>query len=240
MTGSLKVTETTQASQARTSSTMPSSCAATHTEEEEEEEVSMLAHMRRAFDMAHEAARREEVPIGCVLVKDDVVVATGFNRTNETRDVRTVSLLVALLLPFCSQLFNKKKHHSLTQGTRHAEMEAMDYALKANIPLKDCELYVTCEPCVMCAAALSLAGVRRAVYGCANDKFGGCGTVLAVHEEGCGGCGQRDIPGAGHSIECIGGVMKDEAVALLRTFYERGNPGAPKPHRKVVPRTSDN
>jgi len=119
-------------------------------------------------------------------------------------------------------------------------MEAMDDALKANIPLKDCELYVTCEPCVMCAAALSLAGVRRAVYGCANDKFGGCGTVLAVHEEGCGGCGQRDIPGAGHSIECIGGVMKDEAVALLRTFYERGNPGAPKPHRKVVPRTSDN
>mmetsp|Transcript_9560 Transcript_9560/g.21668 ORF Transcript_9560/g.21668 Transcript_9560/m.21668 type:complete len:211 (+) Transcript_9560:114-746(+) len=210
MTGSLKGT-TTQASQARTSSTTPSSCAANHTEEEEEEEVSMLAHMRRAFDMAHEAARREEVPIGCVLVKDDVVVATGFNRTNETRD-----------------------------GTRHAEMEAMDYALKANIPLKDCELYVTCEPCVMCAAALSLAGVRRAVYGCANDKFGGCGTVLAVHEEGCGGCGQRDIPGAGHSIECIGGVMKDEAVALLRTFYERGNPGAPKPHRKVVPRTSDN
>ena len=95
MTGSLKGT-TTQASQARTSSTAPSSCAATHTEEE----VSMLAHMRRAFDMAHEAARREEVPIGCVLVKDDVVVATGFNRTNETRDVRTVSLLVALLLPF--------------------------------------------------------------------------------------------------------------------------------------------
>ena len=93
MTGSLKGT-TTQASQARTSSTTPSSCAANHTEEEEEEEVSMLAHMRRAFDMAHEAARREEVPIGCVLVKDDVVVATGFNRTNETRDVRTVSLLL--------------------------------------------------------------------------------------------------------------------------------------------------
>mmetsp|Transcript_5600 Transcript_5600/g.14275 ORF Transcript_5600/g.14275 Transcript_5600/m.14275 type:complete len:102 (+) Transcript_5600:93-398(+) len=90
MTGSLKGT-TTHASQARTSSTTPSSCAATHTEEEE---ISMLAHMRRAFDMAHEAARREEVPIGCVLVKDDVVVATGFNRTNETRDVRTVSLLL--------------------------------------------------------------------------------------------------------------------------------------------------
>ena len=52
-----------------------------------------------------------------------------------------------------------------------------------------CELYVTCEPCIMCAAALSLLRLRRVVYGCANDKFGGCGSVLALHQAGCGPCG---------------------------------------------------
>jgi tRNA(Arg) A34 adenosine deaminase TadA len=54
-----------------------------------------------------------------------------------------------------------------------------------------CELYVTCEPCIMCAAALSLLRFRRVVFGCANDRFGGCGSVLAVHAQGaapCGGC----------------------------------------------------
>ena len=52
------------------------------------------------------------------------------------------------------------------------------------------ELYVTCEPCIMCAAALSLVGLRRVVFGCANDRFGGCGSVLAVHERGVVPCGR--------------------------------------------------
>ena len=53
------------------------------------------------------------------------------------------------------------------------------------------ELYVTCEPCIMCAAALSLLRLRRVVFGCANDRFGGCGSVLAVHEQGVVPCGSR-------------------------------------------------
>jgi tRNA(Arg) A34 adenosine deaminase TadA len=55
------------------------------------------------------------------------------------------------------------------------------------------ELYVTCEPCIMCAAALSLMSIRRVVFGCANDRFGGCGSVLAVHERGVVPCG-RCVP----------------------------------------------
>ncbi len=53
------------------------------------------------------------------------------------------------------------------------------------------DLYVTCEPCIMCAGALSLLRVRRVFYGCRNDRFGGCGSILPVHQQGCGGCGGR-------------------------------------------------
>ena len=58
------------------------------------------------------------------------------------------------------------------------------------------ELYVTCEPCIMCAAALSLLQLRRVVFGCANDRFGGCGSVLAVHQQGVVPCGRCAAPAA--------------------------------------------
>ena len=96
---------------------------------------------------------------------------------------------------------------------------------------EDVTLYVTCEPCVMCAGAMSALGVRRVVYGCANDKFGGNGTVLGVHESGCGGC---DGAGArGKTYESHGGLYADEAIRLFQDFYIRGNPKAPVPHRDV-------
>ena len=56
-----------------------------------------------------------------------------------------------------------------------------------------CELYVTCEPCIMCAGALSLLGVAHVVYGAANDRFGGCGSIVNVHERGCGHCSSRQV-----------------------------------------------
>ncbi|KAG6506516.1 hypothetical protein ZIOFF_031840 [Zingiber officinale] len=127
------------------------------------------------------------------------------------------------------------------QATRHAEMEAIDTLLEewqkigfnqlevAN-RLSECDLYVTCEPCIMCATALSILGIRKVFYGCANDKFGGCGSILSLHEI------TKKLPrGAlpAKGFECKGGVMADEAVALFRCFYEQGNPNAPKPHRPV-------
>ena len=59
-----------------------------------------------------------------------------------------------------------------------------------NLAKRSVELYVTCEPCIMCAGALSTLGVGRVLYGCANDKFGGCGSVLSVHSSACGACGE--------------------------------------------------
>lgn len=173
----------------------------------------VLAFMKLALEQAKDALMRMEVPIGCVLVENAQVIASGSNRTNETRN-----------------------------ATRHAEMEAIDKVLKEWQQLglcqqqvaekfSACELYVTCEPCIMCAAALSILGLGRVFYGCANERFGGCGSVLSVHEDGSGPCGKSGINTG--SFKCFGGFLADEAVSLLRSFYEHGNPNAPKPHRPV-------
>lgn len=77
------------------------------------------------------------------------------------------------------------------QGTRHAELEAIDQIMANNeltpelskYPLSTTTLYVTVEPCIMCASALRQLGIKEVFYGCDNDRFGGCGSVLGVNEE---------------------------------------------------------
>ncbi|KAL3688404.1 hypothetical protein R1sor_014713 [Riccia sorocarpa] len=124
--------------------------------------------MRLAVIEAKQALARLEVPVGCVIVQNGEVIGHGSNRVNETRN-----------------------------ATRHAEMEAIDMILTQWTPdqssislsapeqlkekFRQCELYVTCEPCIMCAAALSILGVKKVYYGCANDRFGGCGSILPLH-----------------------------------------------------------
>jgi len=173
--------------------------------------------MRAALVEAERALRRWEVPVGCVVVRDGEIVATGSNRTNELRN-----------------------------GTRHAEFEAIDAILEAHggdrtaAGFDRCALYVTCEPCIMCAGALSLLGFREVCFGCPNDKFGGNGSILAVHENGCAPCGgfgetERDAASAARTYPARGGLFAQAAVKLLQDFYIRGNPKAPKPHRPLAP-----
>ncbi|CAN0927978.1 tRNA-specific adenosine deaminase TAD2 [Linum grandiflorum] len=162
-----------------------------------------LAWMELALSQAKEALNALEVPIGCVIVADGRVIASGRNRTTETRN-----------------------------ATRHAEMEAIDPLLeewkKAGLSASQvaeefskCILYVTCEPCIMCAAALSILGIKEVYYGCANDKFGGCGSILSLHSTNP----QPQSSGvAVQGFKCSGGIMAAEAVSLLRNFYEQGNP----------------
>jgi tRNA-specific adenosine deaminase 2 len=106
----------------------------------------------------------------------------------------------------------------------------------------ECQLYVTCEPCIMCSGALSLLGFKSVTYGCANDKFGGNGSILSVHTTGCGSCGgglvtkwkEGDEPGGAlyHSssssssstYSSVGGLYAEEAIKLLQDFYIAGNP----------------
>ena len=90
--------------------------------------------------------------------------------------------------------------------------------------LAHCCLYVTCEPCIMCAAALAQVGIGRVAFGCHNDKFGGCGSILNLHEE------SLDSTGKCYPIQS--GVLKEEAIELLRSFYSRENFNAPDDKRK--------
>lgn len=104
------------------------------------------------------------MPVGCVFVKDGQAIACARNRTNEWRNVSASCLFE--LTP---------------KATLHAELEAIDHLLPSNPPpLSTITLYVTVEPCVMCASALRQVGIGRVVYGCGNDRFGGCGSVLDV------------------------------------------------------------
>ncbi|KAJ2495195.1 tRNA(adenine34) deaminase [Coemansia sp. RSA 2049] len=165
-----------------------------------------LEFMKEALLMAEEAYAVAEVPVGCVFVKGDQIVGRGRNETNETKN-----------------------------GTRHAEMVAIDRMLAAEsgsgsdgggFRLEDfgqTDLYVTVEPCIMCAAALRLVGVRSVYYGCANERFGGCESVLHLDSD-------ERIAGSPYHSE--GGYYKDEAVLYLRKFYIRENTAAPAPRRK--------
>ncbi|KAM6965527.1 tRNA-specific adenosine deaminase 2 [Aplochiton taeniatus] len=159
--------------------------------------------MARAFDMAREAMQRGEVPVGCLMVYNNEVLGQGRNEVNETKN-----------------------------ATRHAEMVATDQVLEwcrrsNQDPMKVCErtvLYVTVEPCIMCAAALRLLTIPVVVYGCSNDRFGGCGSVLDI-------C-SAPLPHTGTPFKCVPGYRAEEAVEMLKTFYKQQNPNAPNPRTR--------
>ncbi|WWD21224.1 hypothetical protein CI109_105708 [Kwoniella shandongensis] len=157
-----------------------------------------LAWMREALYMAEEALANDEVPVGCVFVKDGGAIARARNRTNEWRN-----------------------------ATLHAELEAIDHLILSHPPpLSTITLYVTVEPCVMCASALRQVGIGRVVYGCGNDRFGGCGSVIDVNSS------SRLNSHPAYIAE--GGYYREEAIMLLRRFYMSQNPNAPKPKKKAT------
>ncbi|KAI0772505.1 cytidine deaminase-like protein [Trametes elegans] len=163
-----------------------------------------LNWMKCAMDMAEEALAAQEVPVGCVFVRDNRIIARARNRTNQLRN-----------------------------ATRHAELEAIDEILAdkaltpapTRYPLADTTLYVTVEPCIMCASALRQMGIKDVYYGCDNDRFGGCGSVLGVNSA---------LPHPKHpAYSAVGGYMRDEAIMILRRFYVTENTNAPIPKSKA-------
>lgn len=158
----------------------------------------MVDFMRRALELAVEALEAQEVPVGCVLTINDSIVAESRNTVNVTRN-----------------------------PTRHAEINCIDYVLqfcKANnidykSYFKNISVYVTVEPCIMCAAALNNLNVREVIYGCANDRFGGK-TVLDVSIF------------YDNSYILTGNLLADEAMSLLKQFYKGVNPNAPESKAK--------
>jgi tRNA-specific adenosine deaminase 2 len=127
-------------------------------------------------------------------------------------------------------------------ATRHGEMIAIDQVkqycelngLGCEDVFRQCSLYVTVEPCIMCAAALRLLCIPKVVYGCENERFGGCGSILNVHSDiyaempdSCSG-----NQGPGKPFHVFSGIYAKQAVDLLQRFYLQTNPNAPNPRIK--------
>jgi tRNA(adenine34) deaminase len=138
--------------------------------------------MDLALDEAQAAAEIGEVPIGCVIVHDGDMIAQAGNRTLADRD-----------------------------PTAHAEMVAIRRAAAAlgSERLVDCDLYVTLEPCAMCAAAISFARIRRLYYGAADPKGGAVENGVRFFAS----------PTCLHRPEVYGGIAETEAAALLQAFF---------------------
>ncbi len=141
-----------------------------------------LAFMSRAFELAREAAAAGEVPVGAVIVKDGQIVAEGWNRPIGTCD-----------------------------PTAHAEIIALRAAGIAldTYRLTDTTLYVTLEPCAMCAGAMVHARVKRLVFGATDPRAGAAGSVFNVVQNAA----------LNHRIESDGGVLAEPCGALLRDFF---------------------
>ena len=140
------------------------------------------ARMREALRLAARAAERGEVPVGALVVKDGKVVGRGYNAPISSKD-----------------------------PSAHAEIQALRQASAAlgNYRLEGCSLYVTLEPCAMCAGAIMHARIARLVYGAADPKTGACGSVVDLFSE----------KKLNHHTTVTSGVLADEAGRLLSEFF---------------------
>ncbi len=138
--------------------------------------------MQLALTEARQAAEAGEVPIGAVIVREGVIVARGQNRVLRSLD-----------------------------PTAHAEIVAMRAAANfvGNYRLLGCTLYVTLEPCAMCAGAMTHARIARLVYAAPDPKAGACGSVLAV----------LNHPQLNHQMLVEQGILAEESAELLRSFF---------------------
>jgi tRNA(adenine34) deaminase len=143
--------------------------------------------MRRALEQARLACASGEVPVGAVLVRGDAIIATGYNRPIASND-----------------------------PTAHAEIEALRAGGNAqgSYRLTETTLYVTLEPCVMCASAIVHARVRRLVFGAWDPRAGGAGSTVDVFA----------LPGLNHRVDAFGGVLMQECADLLNEFFAQRRP----------------
>ena len=150
--------------------------------------TSQEIYMEQALALAREAAVAGEVPVGCVIVRNGEVVGRGRNRREEKQATSS-----------------------------HAEMEAIAQANAAlgTWRLDDCELYVTLEPCPMCAGAIVQARLARVVYGAADPRQGCAGSVYRVTED----------PAFTHFCPADGGVLEKECRAVLDEFFKNARQG---------------
>jgi tRNA(adenine34) deaminase len=141
------------------------------------------AYMGEALRLARKAFAKEEVPVGAVVVRAGKIIARAFNQVEMLKD-----------------------------ATAHAEMLAITQAEAAvgDWRLNDCDLYVTKEPCAMCAGALVHVRMRRVVFGCRDPRSGAAGGALNLLQ----------MPSLNHRCEIVSGVLMQDCAALLQSFFQ--------------------
>jgi tRNA(adenine34) deaminase len=140
--------------------------------------------MNEALRLARKAFEKEEVPIGAVVVREGKIIARAYNQVELLKD-----------------------------ATAHAEMLAITQA-EAGVGdwrLNDCDLYVTKEPCAMCAGALVHVRMRRVIFGCPDPRAGAAGGTINILQ----------MPGLNHRCEIMSGVLTGECAALLQSFFQQ-------------------
>lgn len=140
--------------------------------------------MREALRQAKKAYATDEVPVGAVIVRDGKVIARAHNQVELLKD-----------------------------ATAHAEMLALTQAEAAvgDWRLIDCDLYVTKEPCAMCAGALVHTRIRRVIFGCADPSVGAAGSMMNLLQ----------MPAFNHRCEITSGILENECAAILQDFFRK-------------------
>ena len=138
--------------------------------------------MKEAIRQAKKAYALREVPIGCVIVYEGKIIARGYNRRNTDKNT-----------------------------TSHAEINAIRKASKklGDWRLEGCTLYVTLEPCQMCAGAIVQARIQKVVIGCMNKKAGCAGSILNMF----------DMQAFNHKVETVNGIRQEECSSLMKNFF---------------------
>lgn len=147
------------------------------------DDAARIEPMSLALEQARAAAARGEVPVGAVIVRDGRVLARAGNRTLELKDPTAHAELLAIRLA-CEEIGSER--------------------------LVDCDLYVTLEPCPMCAAAISFARIRRLYFGACDPKGGAVENGVRLYAS----------PSCHHAPEVYGGLSESEAAGLLREFFK--------------------
>jgi tRNA(adenine34) deaminase len=146
------------------------------------------SYMREALRQAEKALAADEVPVGAVIVRAGKIIARAYNQVELLKD-----------------------------ATAHAEMLALTQAeaTAGDWRLTDCDLYVTKEPCVMCAGAIVHTRIHRVIFGCADPRSGGAGGLVNLLQH----------PTLNHHCEITGGVLHDECALILQDFFRKKRAG---------------